>query len=115
MTSRVRGAALLEVLVALTLLGTVGGAAAWSTTESLRAVERMHAREAEQRRADRLLTAISLWPRADLDRHLGDRPEGAWRLEVNRPSPTIYVVTVRDSLSGAVLAQTALYRDETDR
>ncbi len=110
-----RGAALLEALVALALLGSVGSAAAWTTTESLRAVQRMQARETEQRRAARFLSAASLWPRADLDRHLGDRPQGAWRLRIDRPTPTIYVVTVRDSLSGAVLVQTALYRDETDR
>jgi type II secretory pathway pseudopilin PulG len=110
-----RGAALLEALVALTLLGTVGSAAAWSATESLRAVQRIHARETAQRRAGRFLNAASLWPRADLDRHLGDRPQGAWRVRIDRPTPTIYTVTVRDSLSGAVLVQTALYRDETDR
>jgi type II secretory pathway pseudopilin PulG len=114
-SNRLRGVALLEALVALALLGTVASAAAWSATESLRAVRRMHAREAEQRRAARLLSAVSLWPRADLDRHLGDRPQGAWRLEIDRTTPTIYVTTVRDSLSGAVLLQTALYRDETDR
>jgi type II secretory pathway pseudopilin PulG len=113
-SSRVRGAALLEALVALAFLGTVGSAAAWSATESLRAVQRTHAREAEQRAAARLLDAVALWPRADLDRHLGTRAEGSWRLYIERPTETVYTVTVRDTARGAVLLQTALYR-EVDR
>jgi len=110
-----RGAALLEALVALALLGSVGSAAAWSATESLRAVQRIHAREAEQRAAARLLTAVSLWPRADLDRHLGKRAEGPWRLYIERPTRTIYTVTLRDTAGGAILLQTALYREDVDR
>ena len=109
------GAALLEALVALALLGTVGSAAAWSATESLRAVQRMHAREAEQRAATRFVTAVALWPREDLDRHLGSRPQGRWRLRIDRPLRTIYTVTLSDTTSGAILLQTALYREEPDR
>jgi len=113
---RTRGAALLEALVALTLLGTVGSAAAWSATESLRAVQRMHARESDQRLAARFITAVSLWPREDLDRHLGDRPQGPWRLRIDRPMRTVYTVTLSDTVGGGVvLLQTAVYREETDR
>ena len=112
-TDRVRGAALLEALVALAILGTVGSAAAWSVTESLRAVQRIHSREADQRAAARLLTAVSLWPRADLDRHLGHTRQGAWRLYIERPARTIYTVTFSDS-AGTLLVQTALYRAAVD-
>ena len=110
-----RGVALLEALIALALLGTVASAAAWSATESLRAVQRTHAREVEQRRAARLLTAISLWPRADLDRHLGNSRQGPWRLYVERPAPTIYTATIRDSTGGPILLQTAFYRADVDQ
>lgn len=109
------GAALLEALVALALLGTVGSAAAWSATESLRGVQRMQAREAEQRAAERFFIAVSLWPREDLDRHLGSHPQGRWRLRVDHPLPAIYDITLSDTTSSAVLLQTALYRDESDR
>jgi type II secretory pathway pseudopilin PulG len=111
----IRGAALLEALVALTLLGTVGSAAAWSATESLRAVQRMHAREAEQRAAERFFASVSLWPREDLDRHLGSHSQGRWRLRVDRPQASLYAITLSDTTSSAVLLQTALYRDEGDR
>lgn len=112
--NRNRGAALLEALVALAILGTVGSAAAWSVTESLRAVQRTQARESEQRGAGQLLTAISLWPRADLDRHLGNRRQGVLQLYIERPTRTIYTVALRDT-TGILLLQTALYRDENDQ
>ena len=115
MNNSTRGAALLEALVALALLGTVGSAAAWSATESVRAVQRMHAREAEQRAAARVFTAVSLWPRDDLDRHLGTSEQGRWRLRVDRPQRTVYEVTVSDTTSGAILLQTALYREARDQ
>jgi hypothetical protein len=109
------GAVLLEALIALALLGTVASAAAWSATESLRAVQRMHAREVEQRRAGRLLTSISLWPREDLDRHLGNTRQGAWRLYIERATPTMYTAAIGDSTGGPVLLQTALYREDKDQ
>ena len=110
-----RGVALLEALVALALLGSVGSAAAWSAAESLRAVRRTHQREGEQRAAAQLLSAVSLWPRADLDRHLGRRAEGPWRMYIERPAPTIYTVTLTDTTGGVTVLQTAFYRAELDR
>lgn len=115
MNSQPRGAALLEALVALALLGTVGSAAAWQATESLRAVQRTHEREAELRAAARFVTAVSLWPRDDLDRHLGNRIQGRWRVRIDRPVRTIYTVTMVDTASGTTLLKTALYRQELDR
>src|SRR6185437_13705902 len=57
-----------------------------------------------------LLEAVSLWPRADLDRHLGDRAEGRWDLRIDRPSPTLYTVVLRDSTTRSVLIATSIYR-----
>ena len=83
-----RGVALLEALVALLVVATSLAA------EATRAVDRGRARDAAVRRASAFLDAVALWPRADLDRHLGDRPEGAWTLRIDRPAPTLYVVTL---------------------
>jgi type II secretory pathway pseudopilin PulG len=107
-----RGAVLLETLVALAVLAAAAGGAVWMCAEWIRAVERAHRREADVRAADRLLTAVSLWPRADLDRHLGERRQGSWIMRVDRPSPSIYMATLRDTASGAVLLHTALLRPE---
>jgi hypothetical protein len=104
------GAVLLEVMVALAILGVIASTAAWRTAEWMHTVHRAHTAEAQVRDAQRLLTAVSLWPREDLDRHLGARPQGAWMLSVDRASPELYRVTLRDTASRAVALRTTLYR-----
>src|SRR6185437_15184452 len=86
------GMVLLEVLVAMTILA-VGGAAIVSL-------------------ASAFLDAVALWPRADLDRHLGVRAEGAWHLVVERPLPTLYQVTLTDSAHDHDILSTTLYRPD---
>jgi type II secretory pathway pseudopilin PulG len=106
------GAALLEVLIALVILASAGASVAALAIESSRVVQRAHATEDELRRADAFFTVVTLWPREDLDRHLGDREQGPWRLRVERTLPTIYTVSLTDSLGTRVLLRTALYRQE---
>lgn len=88
------GVALLEALVALLIVATSATAGVALAAGATRAVDRVRTRDAEVRRANAFLEAVALWPRADLDRHLGDRAEGAWTLRVDRPEPTLYVVTL---------------------
>jgi type II secretory pathway pseudopilin PulG len=109
------GAVLLEALVALALLATLGSAAAWTVSESIRAVSRVHEAEARVRLAARLLTAASLWPREDLDRHLGSRVQGSLRMRIDRPHVTLYDVSLMDGATGRVLLRTSLYRREPDQ
>jgi type II secretory pathway pseudopilin PulG len=106
------GAALLEVLVALTILATAGVAAVAATAESARAAARLRETERELREASAFLEAVALWPREDLDRRLGDRAQGAWRLRIDRSSPTVYDVVLADSTGARVILETALYRPE---
>lgn len=112
--ARRSGAVLLDVLVALVVLGTIGSAAAWKSAEMIRATGRMHAREAEIRAAARLLSAITLWSREDLDRHLGTTRQGAWRLRIDRPDRTLYTIVLRDTASRGVLLETALFRGDLE-
>lgn len=107
------GGILLEAMVALAVLATVGGTAAWMCSEAIRTVIRAHAAEDEIRNANRLLAAVSLWPREDLDRHLGDTRQGSWRMRVDRPLPNLYEVVLTDSATGRVVLGTALFREET--
>ena len=101
---------LLEVLVALAILGMVGGAMAALAIDSGTAVRHARRTDDETRRASALLEAVSLWPREDLDRHLGTRPQGVWQLDVERATPTLYTVAVVDSSGRHELLHTALYR-----
>jgi type II secretory pathway pseudopilin PulG len=103
---------LLEVIVALTILSVGATTIVALATSSLDAVWRAEAADAETRKASALLEAVSLWPRADLDRHLGDRTEGPWDLRIDRPSPTVYTVALRGSTNHVVLLATSLYRAE---
>ena len=103
---------LLEAIVALTILAVAGGAVVALATDSVRAVERAAAADAATRKASALLDAVALWSREDLDRHLGAREQGSWRMIVDRPTPTLYTVVLTDSSGTRVLLRTALYRAE---
>lgn len=107
-----QGSVLLETMVALAVLAAVGSAAAWTAAESIHAVSRVHEREARLRVADRLLTAVSLWPREDLDRHLGTTKQGPLRMRIDRLRSTLYDVTLADSTTGKVLLHTSLFRPD---
>jgi hypothetical protein len=104
------GAILLEVLVAVAILGAAGIALVAQMHEVMATVHSVERRESGFSEANAFLEAISLWPRADLDRHLGDRPNGAWRLVVERPSSDLYLVGIRDSSDRLMILETALYR-----
>jgi hypothetical protein len=110
-----RGAALLEALVALVVLTTAGAAITALAVMSGDATHRAHSAEEELRRADAFFSMVSLWPREDLDRHLGDHEQGSWRLHVDRSMPTLYTITLRDSLGARTLLRTVLYRPEQPR
>jgi type II secretory pathway component PulJ len=109
-----RGTALLEAVVAIAILATAGIALMTAVTDAARTVARAQAVDAELREASAFMDAVSLWPRADLDRHLGDREQGRWRLRIERASAALYVVSLRDSTGGRELLRTSLYRQAED-
>lgn len=113
--SRRSGAVLLEVLVALAVLAMVGSSAAWMCSEAMRGVSQAQATEAEMHHVERLMVAVSLWPREDLDRHLGSTRQGPWRLRVFRVRLNLYEVTLTDTATSSALLSTALWRQETSR
>ena len=112
-SSRRGGVVLLEALVALVILTTAGAAAVTMAAESAHDVQRIRAADGNLRAASAFLDIVSLWSREDLDRHLGDRAQGAWRMRVDRPTPTLYVTTLSDTATKVELLRTSLYRPET--
>lgn len=109
------GAVLLEVVVALTVLTIAGVSALTMSAASARAVRQAQARDREVRAASAFLDAVVLWTREDLDRRLGERRQGPWRLRIDRPAPALYTIVLTDSLSGVELLRTAVFRPESGR
>lgn len=110
-----KGAVLLEAIVALVILTVAGTSAVVLVSQSADAVRRARMADAEAREASAFLHAVSLWTREDLDRRLGDRPQGEWRLIIQRPSPTLYEVVLTDSAATHEILRTALFRPEPPR
>ena len=108
------GAALLEVIVALSILATAGTAAVAMTSESARAVERARGADRRAREAGAFMEAVALWPRADLDRRLGEREQGSWRLRIDRSHQELYTLSLVDS-AGTEILRTSLFRSDTAR
>ncbi|MFN2397815.1 MAG: hypothetical protein ABR543_04115 [Gemmatimonadaceae bacterium] len=115
------GSALLEVMIALVILGFASSSILVLTSQSIRAVTQ--AREADERLRDAsaFFDAVALWTRDDLDRHLGVRAQGPWSMRVVRSSPTLYVVSLADTGQterregggdGRMILMTALFRPE---
>ena len=104
------GVVLLEAIVALTIVTIAALASVAMVRQGIESVRQSQTIEQEVRKASAFVEAIALWPRADLDRHVGNRAEGPWRLTVDRPIPTLYLVALTDSLSRRELVRTALYR-----
>lgn len=104
------GAVLLEAVVALAIVGTVGLAVAAMASDRAAAVSRAQEREREVREASRLLTAVSLWPREDLDRHMGASRQGWMNLVIERTAPDLFSIAIQDGTSAQPLLRTALFR-----
>ena len=107
-----RGVVLLEAIVALAILATAAAALVVLAASSVHAVRQARSADDEMRAASAFMDVVALWPRADLDRHLGDRDEGPWRLRVQRPTQVLYTVALLDSTARRELLRSVLYRPE---
>lgn len=89
-----RGAALLEAMIALTILATAGLGTVGLIAAGLRSERDAVDREQAVAAADRVLTASTLLLRAELDQRLGDRRVGELIVRVTRPEPILYRIAV---------------------
>jgi hypothetical protein len=114
--SRRQGIALVEVLVALALLGVLGGAWVALAHERARARAQLEAREEEQRAAAILLMGLEAKSRGELEALLArDLYRGGVAARVTSRDRRLFEVQVRDTLSGASILRTAIYRAADDR
>jgi prepilin-type N-terminal cleavage/methylation domain-containing protein len=113
--SKPRGMALLEVIVALTIMSLAAlSTIAW-LNQAVDAIVRTNLSAAEADAASDYLDRIALWPREDLDRHLGPRRAGSWTVTVDHHTRVLYLVTISDSTNARAILRTVLYRPEMRR
>jgi prepilin-type N-terminal cleavage/methylation domain-containing protein len=79
-----RGVTLIEVLVALAILGGVGIAIVGLASQAGHAVRAAAEADRSLREAGAFLDVVALWPREDLDQRLGERMQHPWRMRVLR-------------------------------
>lgn len=115
MSRRQPGMTLLEVLIALAILGTGAMTVVALGSQSWHAVRNVRDADRSLLEASAFLDAVALWPREDLDQRLGERVQDPWRLRIDRPLPTLYVVTLADSSGRDTLLVTSLFRAEPSR
>ena len=106
-----RGIVLLEVLVALVILATTGIGLMEVVSAGLRAERDARAREATLATEQRLLVALTLLNRGELDQRIGRRQIGEFLIDVQRPEQTLYRIALlqRNSLQVEELV-TVVYR-----
>ena len=108
-----RGIALLEVLVALAILGGAGAALVGALAAGLRSEHDLREREMAVATADRVLTATVLLSRTDLDRRIGRHPVGELVVEIQRPEPVLYRIGIHDARKPELeTLVTVVYRPE---
>jgi type II secretory pathway pseudopilin PulG len=105
------GFALLEALVALTIVTTVGVSVVVLGQQGVRAERVAASEEHLYADADRLLTAISLLRRSELDQRIGGHEVGAYLVTIQQPEPALYRLSLaRTTAPDRELLVTVVYR-----
>ena len=108
-----RGVVLLEVLVALVILATAGIGLMEAVSAGLRAEHDAQTRETTLATEERLLAALTLLKRGELDQRIGRRQIGEFLVDVQRPERTLYRIALVQAQSPQVEdLVTVVYRAE---
>jgi type II secretory pathway component PulJ len=109
-----RGVVLLEVLVAVVILAIAGIGLVEVVGSGLRAERDARLREGTVATEERLLAALTLLNRKEFDQRIGRRLIGEFIVDVQRPEPTLYRITLLQEQSPHVEdLVTVVYRAET--
>ena len=110
-----RGVVLLEVLVAVVILATAGIGLVDLVGSGLRAERDARLRETTLATEERLLSALTLLNRKELDQRIGRRQIGEFVVDVERPERTLYRIKLLQEASPEVEdLVTVVYRAETN-
>jgi hypothetical protein len=108
-----RGVVLLEVLVAVVVLGTAGIGLVELVGSGLRAERDGRRREITLATEERLLAAMTLLNRGELDQRIGRRHIGEFIVDVQRPERPLYRIALLQEQSPQVEdLVTVVYRAE---
>lgn len=104
------GFTLLELIVAITLLGTVGTALVALVRQTRATMDQALASEMRVRHASRTLHELSRETRAQLERRIGRRRSDAYEVRVDRESHDLFALALVDTATGVVLVETIVHR-----
>lgn len=110
MTANRRGTTLLEAILAIALIATLGLTVLRLSRAARDAVSAAERSDLEMRAASDFLNAVSLWSQPELDQRLGFREQGRWTLEIARPEVGFYEVRLLDSAATSIVLETSLFR-----
>jgi type II secretory pathway pseudopilin PulG len=106
-----RGIALLEALVALAIVATAGLGFLTVMRQALAASQAAGERERRLAAADRVLGAMTLLRRNELEQRIGLHPVGEFVVQVSRPERTVFRIAVSEAAApGQALLVTLVYR-----
>ena len=110
-----KGMILIDALLAVAILSSAGVAFVTLLVSTLEFHGRVHEREIELGRAERILTATTLLTRSELEQRIGMRPAGDFAIWVDRPEPRLFRVGVAPlARPEAELLATLVYRGEEE-
>ena len=108
-----RGAALIEAIVAMAILSVGGLGVIAALHESLRSEASLRKREETTLNASRVLSAMVLLTRTDLERRVGSHAVGEFLVEVQRPQPTLFRIGIAEREAPSVeTLVTVVFRPE---
>ena len=96
MTMDRKGVALIETLIAMAILGSTGLVITGILHEAIRGQAAADRMERTMTDADRVLTAMSLLKREELDRAIGKQVVGQFDITIQRPEFALYRVSVAE-------------------
>lgn len=104
-----RGAALLEVVAGLAILGVAGVGFVTLLAQQAHAIRELRDREATIREATGLLARIDAWSHRELADRAGVRTIRGFRVEIALLAPSLYTISVFDGGTSTVVLRTSRY------
>ncbi len=111
-TDRRRAFTLLELLVALALLGIAGTSLVSAVAQTRATMHAVHEAELRTRRATVVLAGLAREPRASLAQKTGRRHVRGHEVRISRIARDLFTIAVVDTATRTVLLETTVYRPE---